>query len=54
MFDFNRSGVPLIEMVTHPDLRGPEEAFAYLSALKAVLLYRRGLRLQHGGGLAPL
>jgi len=37
--DFNRSGVPLIEMVTHPDLRGPEEAFAYLSALKAVLLY---------------
>ena len=37
--DFNRSGVPLVEMVTHPDLRGPEEAFAYLSALKAVLLY---------------
>jgi aspartyl-tRNA(Asn)/glutamyl-tRNA(Gln) amidotransferase subunit B len=37
--DFNRSGVPLIEMVTHPDLRGPEDAFEYLSALKAVLLY---------------
>ena len=37
--DFNRSGVPLIEMVTHPDLRGAEEAFEYLAALKAVLLY---------------
>jgi aspartyl-tRNA(Asn)/glutamyl-tRNA(Gln) amidotransferase subunit B len=37
--DFNRSGVPLIEIVTHPDLRGPEEAHEYLSALRAVLLY---------------
>ena len=37
--DFNRSGVPLIEMVTHPDLHSPEDAFEYLTALKAVLLY---------------
>jgi aspartyl-tRNA(Asn)/glutamyl-tRNA(Gln) amidotransferase subunit B len=37
--DFNRSGVPLIEIVTHPDVRSPEEAHAYLSALKSVLLY---------------
>jgi aspartyl-tRNA(Asn)/glutamyl-tRNA(Gln) amidotransferase subunit B len=37
--DFNRSGVPLIEMVTHPDLRGPQDAFEYLTALKAILLY---------------
>jgi aspartyl-tRNA(Asn)/glutamyl-tRNA(Gln) amidotransferase subunit B len=37
--DFNRSGVPLIEIVSHPDLHGPEDAFEYLSALKAVLLY---------------
>jgi aspartyl-tRNA(Asn)/glutamyl-tRNA(Gln) amidotransferase subunit B len=37
--DYNRSGVPLIEVVSHPDLRGAEEAHAYLSALKAVLLY---------------
>jgi len=37
--DFNRSGVPLIEIVTHPDMRTPEEAYDYLSALKAVLLY---------------
>jgi aspartyl-tRNA(Asn)/glutamyl-tRNA(Gln) amidotransferase subunit B len=37
--DFNRSGVPLIEIVSHPDLRSSEEAHEYLSALKAVLVY---------------
>jgi aspartyl-tRNA(Asn)/glutamyl-tRNA(Gln) amidotransferase subunit B len=37
--DFNRSGVPLIEIVSHPDMRTPEEAHEYLQALKAVLLY---------------
>ncbi len=37
--DFNRSGVPLIEIVSHPDMRSSEEAYEYLSALKAVLLY---------------
>jgi aspartyl-tRNA(Asn)/glutamyl-tRNA(Gln) amidotransferase subunit B len=37
--DLNRSGVPLIEMVTHPDLHAPEDAYEYLSALKAILLY---------------
>jgi aspartyl-tRNA(Asn)/glutamyl-tRNA(Gln) amidotransferase subunit B len=37
--DFNRSGVPLIEVVSHPDLRSSEEAHSYLTALKAVLLY---------------
>jgi aspartyl-tRNA(Asn)/glutamyl-tRNA(Gln) amidotransferase subunit B len=37
--DFNRSGVPLIEIVSEPDLRGAEEAHAYLTALKAILLY---------------
>jgi aspartyl-tRNA(Asn)/glutamyl-tRNA(Gln) amidotransferase subunit B len=37
--DFNRSGVPLIEIVSEPDLRAPEEAYEYLTALKAVLLY---------------
>jgi aspartyl-tRNA(Asn)/glutamyl-tRNA(Gln) amidotransferase subunit B len=37
--DFNRGGVPLIEIVTHPDLRTAEEAHDYLTALKAVLLY---------------
>jgi aspartyl-tRNA(Asn)/glutamyl-tRNA(Gln) amidotransferase subunit B len=37
--DFNRAGVPLIEIVSHPDLRTPEGAHEYLTALKAVLLY---------------
>jgi len=37
--DFNRSGVPLIEIVSHPDLRSAEEAYQYLVALKAVLVY---------------
>ena len=37
--DFNRSGVPLIEIVSHPDMRTAEEAYDYLTALKAVLLY---------------
>ncbi len=37
--DFNRSGVPLIEIVSQPDLRSSEEAYEYLSALKSVLLY---------------
>lgn len=37
--DFNRSGVPLLEIVTEPDIRSAEEAFAYLTALKQILLY---------------
>jgi aspartyl-tRNA(Asn)/glutamyl-tRNA(Gln) amidotransferase subunit B len=37
--DLNRSGVPLIEIVSEPDLRSSEEAYAYLEKLKAVLRY---------------
>jgi aspartyl-tRNA(Asn)/glutamyl-tRNA(Gln) amidotransferase subunit B len=37
--DFNRSGVPLIEIVGEPDLRSPAEARACLTALKQVLVY---------------
>ncbi len=37
--DLNRSGVPLIEIVSEPDLRSPEEAHAYLTRLKEVMLY---------------
>lgn len=37
--DLNRSGVPLIEIVSDPDLRSPEEAHSYLSRLKTVMLY---------------
>jgi len=37
--DLNRSGVPLIEIVSEPDLRTPEEAFEYLTRLKNLLLF---------------
>ncbi len=37
--DFNRTGVPLIEIVSEPDLRQPEEAVEYLKALRNILLY---------------
>ena len=37
--DFNRTGVPLIEIVSEPDLRSPEEAAAYLKALRDILVY---------------
>ena len=38
LVDYNRSGVPLMETVSRPDLRSPEEAAAYLRAFRAVLL----------------
>ena len=37
--DFNRSGVPLIEIVTRPDFRNGEEVVAYLEELKTILQY---------------
>jgi aspartyl-tRNA(Asn)/glutamyl-tRNA(Gln) amidotransferase subunit B len=37
--DFNRTGVPLIEIVSEPDLRSPEEAVEYLKGLRNILLY---------------
>ncbi len=37
--DFNRAGIPLMEIVSEPDLTSPEEAFAYLTALKQILQY---------------
>jgi aspartyl-tRNA(Asn)/glutamyl-tRNA(Gln) amidotransferase subunit B len=37
--DLNRSGTPLIEIVTEPDLRSSEEAHAFLTELKQVLQY---------------
>jgi aspartyl-tRNA(Asn)/glutamyl-tRNA(Gln) amidotransferase subunit B len=39
LVDFNRSGVPLMETVSRPDLRSPEEAAQYLRAFRAVLVY---------------
>jgi aspartyl-tRNA(Asn)/glutamyl-tRNA(Gln) amidotransferase subunit B len=37
--DFNRAGTPLIEIVSEPDIASPEEAFAYLTALRQILVY---------------
>ena len=37
--DFNRAGTPLMEIVTQPEIDSPEEAFAFLTALKQVLIY---------------
>lgn len=39
MADYNRCGVPLIEMVSEPDLRSAEEAKAYMEAITNILLY---------------
>ncbi|MEG0492247.1 MAG: Asp-tRNA(Asn)/Glu-tRNA(Gln) amidotransferase subunit GatB [Clostridia bacterium] len=39
MLDLNRCGVPLIEIVSEPDLRTAEEAVAYLRKLRAILTY---------------
>ena len=37
--DFNRAGTPLMEIVTHPDLSSADEAAAFLTALRQILLY---------------
>jgi aspartyl-tRNA(Asn)/glutamyl-tRNA(Gln) amidotransferase subunit B len=37
--DYNRSGVPLLEIVSEPDLRSPEEVKAYATKLQAILRY---------------
>ena len=37
--DLNRSGVPLIEIVSEPDISSPDEAWEYLTRLKEIILY---------------
>jgi aspartyl-tRNA(Asn)/glutamyl-tRNA(Gln) amidotransferase subunit B len=39
--DLNRSGVPLIEIVSEPDIASPDEAYEYLTRLKEIILYTR-------------
>lgn len=39
LVDFNRQGTPLIEIVSEPDIRTPEEAYAYLEKLKSIIQY---------------
>ena len=38
LVDYNRAGVPLIEIVSHPDLRNAEDAKSYVSELRAILV----------------
>ncbi len=37
--DYNRSGVPLLEVVSEPDMRSADEAYAYLTRLKEIMQY---------------
>jgi aspartyl-tRNA(Asn)/glutamyl-tRNA(Gln) amidotransferase subunit B len=37
--DFNRAGAPLMEIVTQPEITSPEEAFAFLTSLRQILIY---------------
>jgi aspartyl-tRNA(Asn)/glutamyl-tRNA(Gln) amidotransferase subunit B len=37
--DYNRCGTPLCEIVSEPDMRAPQEAYAYLTTLRQILLY---------------
>lgn len=51
LIDFNRSGVPLLEIVSEPDLRSVGESLAYLEALRERLVYAgvAGFKLEEGG-----
>lgn len=39
LVDYNRQGTPLIEIVSQPDIRSPEEAYRYLDKLKSIIQY---------------
>jgi len=63
LVDLNRAGVPLLEIVTEPDLRTPEEARAYLVRLQAILRYlgvstadmeKGGMRCEANVSVRPL
>ena len=51
LIDFNRSGVPLLEIVSEPDLRSVGESLAYLEALRERMVYAgvAGFKLEQGG-----
>ncbi|CAN5150595.1 Asp-tRNA(Asn)/Glu-tRNA(Gln) amidotransferase subunit GatB [soil metagenome] len=52
LIDYNRSGVPLLEIVSEPDLSSSREALAYLAALREMLRYAEvsEFRLEEGAG----
>jgi len=39
LVDFNRTGIPLLEIVSEPDINSPQEAYEYLTSLKSILEY---------------
>lgn len=39
LVDYNRQGTPLVEIVSEPDIRTPDEAYAYLEKLKSIIQY---------------
>lgn len=39
LVDYNRGGIPLLEIVTEPDINSPDEAYDYLTKLKSILEY---------------
>lgn len=39
LLNYNRAGVPLIEIVTKPDIKSPKEAVAYVDAIRKILMY---------------
>ncbi|MBP7836375.1 MAG: Asp-tRNA(Asn)/Glu-tRNA(Gln) amidotransferase subunit GatB [Candidatus Omnitrophica bacterium] len=39
LVDFNRTGIPLLEIVSEPDINSPEEAYEYLATLKSTIQY---------------
>ena len=39
LVDFNRTGIPLLEIVSEPEINSPDEAYEYLASLKSILQY---------------
>ena len=52
LIDFNRSGVPLLEIVSEPDMRSVDEAVAYVTALREIIVGAgvSDMRLEEGAG----
>ena len=46
LVDYNRCGVPLIEIVSEPDMRSADEVIAYLEKLRLIIQYLGAIRLQ--------
>jgi len=62
LIDFNRAGVPLMEIVSEPEIHSPQEAYAYVTRLRSILRYlgvnsgdmeKGALRLEVNVSVAP-